>query len=393
MPSNISFLPPKGTPEAERLIRFYSNCSDEDINALFLKYGYKNRHSFMASMNTIYGMKRSRVVTHPEPISPSSDLTDLESNVLRLVQHSAISVGEISRQVDRSSETIIKTIDSLRAKHYDVVLDEHRHQVSVPQVPDKTFEATAFEYFRHFYRVGIVSDTHICSKYQQMTLLYDAYKEFDEKKVDFILHGGDVGDGQNMYRGHENEVFRHGAREHRDYIVENYPTSARNTNTYIIGGQHDFCWYKQNGYNMLEEICERRQDLIFRGFFDAKFKIKDLEIGLNHPGGGVSYARSYRIQKYIENMIGFITSIPLAITPVLQLFGHWHIPCHLPMYMGVDAVSLPCFQSQTPYLTEKGLMPVVGYAIAEIRLDDAYNMTGVRIEFINLNAHIIENDY
>jgi hypothetical protein len=323
----------------------------------------------------------------------STELTPLEAQVLSIVKDNPVSVGEISRQIDRSAETVIKTIDSLREKHYEVELDDITRQVTIPQVPSKVFEPTEFKYFKKFYRAGIVSDTQICSKYQQMTLLHDAYKDFDDRQVDFILHAGDLDDGQDMYRGHHNEIFKHGAKEHSDYIVENYPTSRRGRKTYLVGGQHDFCWFKQNGHNILETICEKRKDLVYRGFFDARFRVKGLEVGLHHPGGGVAYARSYKIQKYIENMIGFIMSTPSATPPILQLFGHWHIPCHLPKYMGVDAVSLPCFQSQTPYLAEKGLMPVVGYAVADIYLDKNDNLTSTKIEFVILNSKIIKGDY
>ncbi|GAI76942.1 unnamed protein product, partial [marine sediment metagenome] len=182
--------------------------------------------------------------------------------------------------------------------------------------------------------------------YQQMTLLYDAYAELDKRKVDFILHPGDLVDGMNMYRGHHNEIFKHGADEQRKYVVDNYPKSTRGTKTYVIGGQHDFSFYKQNGHDILRAICQDRKDLVYRGFFDASFSVKGVDVKMNHPGGGVAYARSYKLQKYIENMIGFITSIPSAKAPVLQLFGHWHIPCHLPQYMGIDAASMPCFQSR-----------------------------------------------
>ena len=320
-------------------------------------------------------------------------LKDIEAKTLSLIKKGAVSVGEISRQVDRSAETIIKVMDSLRESGYDVRLDDVSRLVEIPQIPEKEFEPTDIKYFRKFYRIGLVSDTQICSRYQQMTLLHDAYRDFDERQVDFILHAGDLDDGEGMYRGHSNEIFKHGADEHESYIIENYPRSGRKRKTYVIGGQHDFCWYKQNGRNIIRSVCEKRKDLVYRGFFDADFTIKTLGIKLHHPGGGVAYARSYKLQKYIENLIGYITSIPSAEAPSMLFSGHVHIPVHLPLYMGIDAVSLPCFQSQTPYLAEKGLMPVVGYAVAEIWLDDNNNLTSSKIEFINLNAHIIKDDF
>lgn len=382
-------IPKVGTKEFDYEVVFYKQATIKQRadRALELKM---QPSSYVKRMN-----ERGVKLSEPQDVKPIEvgELSGIEASVLAIVQKGAVSVGEISRQVDRSSETVIKTMDGLRDKHYDVKLDGISRQVSIPQVPSKTFEPTKFKYFKKYYRIGLVSDTQIGSKYQQMSLLYDAYKDFDDRQVDFVLHAGDLGDGLNMYRGHHNEVFKHGGKELKDYIVEQYPSLARRRRTYVIGGQHDFCWFKQNGYDILEAICEKRKDLVYRGFFDAQFNIKGLNIRLHHPGGGVAYARSYKLQKYIENLIGFVTSIPNAHAPVLLVSGHVHIPVHLPLYMGIDALSMPCFQSQTPYLAEKGLMPVVGYAVAEIYLGADNNLTSTKIEFIIMNAQIKENDW
>lgn len=393
MAVNKSYLPEKETEEFNKLASFYQTCSDSEINRLAKEYGYKNRDAFVDTMRRRRGVLR--IAKAPEvELETTASLSELENSVLSIVRKEAVTVGEISRRVDRSAETIIKTIDSLRDKNYEVKLDEISRQVTVSREPGREFEPTEFKYFRHFYRIGLVSDSQICSKYQQMTLLYDAYKDFDDRQVDFVLHAGDLDDGENMYRGHINELFKHGVDEHREYIIENFPSPQKKKyKTYVIGGQHDFCWFKQNGYNILSAICEKRKDLVYRGFFDARFDIKGLGIELHHPGGGVAYARSYKLQKYIENLIGFVTSIPSANAPVLLVSGHVHIPVHLPLYMGIDAVSLPCHQSQTPYLAEKGLMPVVGYAIAEIYLDKDNNLTSTKVEFVNQNAQIKKADY
>lgn len=389
MATNKSFLPEVGTPQWEELARRYPDASQAQLEVWARELGYANVESFKDAMSRRRGIKR---VT-PMPVLGEETVSSIEQQVLAIVQKGTISVGEISRQVDRSAETIIQTIDALRERGYEVVKDEISRQVFIPQEPGKEFKPTEFKYFKKFYRIGLVSDTQMCSKYQQVTLLHDAYADFNKRQVDFVLHAGDLVDGKNMYRGQDVEVFLHGADQQKDYAVKNFPTLERNRRTYLIGGQHDRCFFRDGGYNIIRAICQERKDLVDRGFYKAEFIVKGLRIGLQHPGGGVSYARSYRMQKIIENMAGFINSIPTANAPILQIFGHWHIPCHLPSYMGIDAVSLPCFQSQTPYLEQKGLMPVVGYAVAEIQLDKDNNLSSTKIEFVIQNAQIKERDY
>lgn len=364
---------------------------EKALKLLVKNHGFKNRETALNGIRQHLGIKVSEFPIKPEYVAPS--LIDLEQQILNIVKDGAVTIGEISRRVDRSRETIYKTIDALREKSYEVNLDQVSRQVSIPQEPSREFKPTEFKYFKKFYRIGLVSDTQICSKYQQMTLLHDAYADFNKRMVDFVLNAGDLVDGKNMYRGQENEVFKHGADAQADYAIRNYPKLERGRKTYIIGGQHDRSFYRDGGYNIVRAICKERSDLVDRGFYKAEFVVKGLKIGLQHPGGGVAYARSYRMQKIIENMVGFINSIPAAEVPILQIFGHWHIPCHLPSYMGIDAVSLPCFQSQTPYLEQKGLMPVVGYAVAEIYLDKDDSLSSTKIEFIIQNSRIIKGDY
>ena len=375
---------------------FFEHASDDELKARSKELGYTNWNSYVRQMRYRGCEKRPAETTPLDPDSYTTNkdnLSDLELDVLDIVSRGAVSVSEISRRIDRSSETVIKLIDSLRTKHYDVKLDEARHEVTIPKEPQADFKPTGFEYFRKYYTIGIVSDTHIGSRYQQMTLLHDAYSLFDERKTDFNLHAGDLFDGMDMYRGQREELFKYDAGQQLSYAVQNYPKSTRQTKTYLCGGQHDYSFYKANGYNILEHLHEQRSDIIYKGFYRADFKVKGVPISLMHPGGGVSYARSYRPQKIVENMVGFLLSAKDLESLKLLLMGHFHVPVHLPSYMGIDAITLPCFQAQTTYLTQKGLMPSIGCLIIKIAFDEHWNLTYIRPEFVNYDAHIRKEDF
>jgi len=386
----LTKLPPRETQEADEIIkRFYEG----DIEALWRELGYADRTSFLTSIKRRYHTDFSKVGLKADGVP--SPLDTLEKAVLNIVQKHPISVGEISRQIDRSSETVIKLLDSLRAKHHNVSLDNISRLVDLPAEPQRYFEATTFNYFKHFYRIGLVADTHLSSKYQQLTCLHDAYRIFDDRDVDFILHAGDLNDGIGLYRGQTQEIFNHNAEDQRRYTEDNYPIpKKKGLKTYVIGGQHDFVFYKDKGYNIVEHICEHRKDLVYRGFYTAEFEVKGLPIRLEHPGSGVAYARSYAPQNIIENMMGYINTIPSAIKPALLVMGHWHTPLHLPVYMGIDAVTLPCFQAQTPFMQQhKNMMPTVGCAIADIYLNADNHLSSVQVEFIVMNDRVKGKDW
>jgi len=103
-----------------------------------------------------------------------------------------------------------------------------------------------------------------------------------------------------------------------------------------------------------------------------------------HPDGGTPYARSYRLQKIIEQLSP-------ENKPNILVAGHLHIEAILPMYRNVLGIQLPCFQAQTPYLARKGLYPELGAWILEFGVDDK-GMTDVLYKHIPFYIPI-KNDY
>ncbi len=93
--------------------------------------------------------------------------------------------------------------------------------------------------------------------------------------------------------------------------------------------------------------------------FGAYLNFGNIVAYLMHGEGGVAYARSYRMQKIIEQF-------PPEKKPHLLFLGHYHTENHLPAYRNVAGFQLPCFQTQTNYLRAKGLSPEIGFLILEI---------------------------
>jgi len=151
------------------------------------------------------------------------------------------------------------------------------------------------------YTFGVVSDTHLGSRYQQLTHLKSFYALCMERGIRVMLHCGDLVDGEKMYRGQEYEIFVHGADRQIEYAVENYPRFPR-MKTWIISGNHDNSFLKSAGIDAVKHVSRRREDFIYLGADFATLKFKRLLIALMHGTSGVPYARSYRIQKIVEQL-------------------------------------------------------------------------------------------
>lgn len=331
-------------------------------------------------------------------------LDQYESAVYRMVRTKGMTIGELSRSLNKpmgvSKEFVYKVLQSLRDKGFSVSIDEARKTAELDResADAKTFEPLELEpLYKHKITIGVTGDTQFGSKYQQPTIFKTVYEMFDKEHVDFVIHMGDLVDGIKMYRGHDQEIFLHSADEQADYTLNIYP-ERKEYKTYIISGNHDLSFKKIAGYDIVKHICAQRDDLVYKGELGAHtFKVKNLTFDLIHPSGGVPYAKSYRIQKVIEGAIGDViarlrVTKDLSIIPHFMLLGHLHIANYTP-HIGIDGFMVPCMQAQTPYLVAKGLMPEVGCYIIHVYCDDDWNINRLLLDHRKMNTYIKEGDY
>ncbi len=217
-------------------------------------------------------------------------------------------------------------------------------------------------------RLAVVSDTHMCSTYQQITYLHEFYEyAAKEAKVDAFLHCGDFTDGTHHYhKGSEYELFRLGYDAQRDYCVEAYPHARRNLKTYVIGGNHDASTHTHVGADIVNDICSRRDDLEYLGDqTSAYMDFENVRVLLQHPYiGGNTITLSRPAQRLIEMMAP-------EHKPHLMFIGNFHKAFHLPAYRNVEAFQMPAFQSTTAWMRGKGINSIVGAWIVEFGLDPA----------------------
>lgn len=84
-------------------------------------------------------------------------------------------------------------------------------------------------------KFGIVSDTHINSKWTQITHLNDFYQKAKAEGVTNIYNAGDIDEGEQMRPGHQYECYTQGADDHVDEILRVYPQINGITTHFITG--------------------------------------------------------------------------------------------------------------------------------------------------------------
>ncbi len=234
-------------------------------------------------------------------------------------------------------------------------------------------------------RFGLLSDTHIGSKYTQITHLHDAYDFFEREGITEIYHAGDITEGWGMRQGHEHECYIHGGDQFIEEVVRVYPKREGMT-THFITGNHDHSFIKKAGIDLGPKIADQRPDMNYLGQDTALIKMTDdCTMELMHPGGGSSYSISYRSQKIAESMEG-------GTKPNILAMGHFHKLEYLPVYRNIHIFQTGCIQAQTPWMRGKSLLAMTGYWLIEIRVDDCGQVNDV-IPWLRPFYQAIEDDY
>ena len=195
-----------------------------------------------------------------------------------------------------------------------------------------------------------------------------------------MYHTGDVLDGHRVYKGQEFEVAHVGMEKQLDALAKASPNVG--VPVEFIVGNHDLSLKALSGVNVGKAITDRMaeagQEWNFLGEEQARVDIatpigKTFRLHLLHPGGGSSYAISYRMQKIIESLEG-------GTKPDMLAIGHYHKAEMLPNYRNVCGVQTGCFQWQSPFMARMGLAAHVGGWI--IRAHAGADLLSVSGEFV-----------
>ena len=218
------------------------------------------------------------------------------------------------------------------------------------------------EVYKHYWsnkhiKIGLGSDTHIGSNYDNIQYLEDAFKRFEKDKVDAVYLVGDITEGYNMRPGHSFECYLHGADAQIDGTVEKIPDINRPI--YFITGDHDYSHFKRQQIDIGKHIAERRKDLNYLGMSIADILLTPkTKLRLIHPKKGTAYALSYHTQKMIDSFSG-------GDKPNILAVGHYHKIEYL-FYRNVHAFQAGCFQNQTSWMKQMNIAAMQGAWIIDI---------------------------
>lgn len=213
----------------------------------------------------------------------------------------------------------------------------------------------------HF-KVGVFGDTHIGSKFYDPEVMKYAATVFNEQKVDFVIHTGDITEGhyESKRQGSIFELTEIGGDAQVDRAVKELSQIKRPL--YLITGNHEHnTFYKLCGFDVGKQIAERLDNCNYLG--NAKGTIElpyGQKIEAIHPDGGSSYALSYKPQKIVESLEG-------GTKPSILLIGHFHKQLHMD-YRNVQTFMTGTLQSQTSFMRNLGLQAHKGFYVIDFNI-------------------------
>lgn len=357
----------------------------ESYIKLYQELGAHSKVARYLNMNEAYLRKwrKKHGVLISEDVKPSAQ-EEKQPLALSLLPYlkNPCTVAELSERVDKSIGTIGKWIDDLTGEGYNITRQGDKYKLSTNILPSETRVDRLTD--KTHLKIGIISDTHLCSTCQQLTHLNHFYDICQDEGITDIYHTGDILAGVGVYPGQDEEIFEHTEDMQIDYAVSCYPQREGIT-THVIAGNHDLVFLKRRGGDPVRVITNIRPDIDYLGAYSAWVKLtNNCTIYLLHPDGSGAYASSYRLQKLIESFEG-------GRKPNIAVMGHFH------RYDKINERNVwgllgASFEAQTNFLRRKSVQPRIGGIIAEINFNDDGSIQRFKEEFINFLVPV-EHDY
>ena len=311
------------------------------------------------------------------------DIIDLHEGILKKLKSNEYSCEELADLFGTDIRVIEAIIVDLKNQGYTLREDRGRFHLS------RSIILSTHEYERDWrgdriIRFGVLGDTHLGSKYTQLTLLHRMYDLFELEGISVVYHTGDLIEGESMRPGHQYECYIHGADEYLDHVLKAYPEREGIT-TEFITGNHDHSLIKHVGYDIGRAVGRERNDMRYLGRGFARIRLTpECMFELRHPAGGYAYARSYPLQKIIN-------AIPGGTKPKIMAVGHFHHGMYLP-YRNIHAFTTSTFQAQNEWARDKAMDAELGGWIIEVHVSEDGTIRRFKNEHIQF-YNPIPDDY
>jgi biotin operon repressor/predicted phosphodiesterase len=364
---------------------------------LTIKFDDDGKFSLVSSCFPLESIKQDYKVKPSQDSKKIKKLQDNEQKVLKLLEETPRSRGELARAIDKSDKTIVATISNLRDAGFQIEgpdeVYKHYKLQSVPrtEIGGRDIKIDFDSYFYKTVTYGNVSDTHFGHTSELIEILNEAYDIFERRGIKYVNHTGDITNGPPKHEEHmKNEVHEYRATPLTNYVRDHYP-KRKGIITRAITGDHDRWFLDKVGYDLLDPLSQIRTDILHLGVQQGEAEDDRVMTLLRHFNWGTGYAKSYKGQQVIEQ--GLLKEIEKDAAHykgkvVVTLSGGGHVYCAM-LYKGIIWIQLPCLQGKTGFITGLGKISDVGFVIHSITYNKKGALTRLDVEYFDRGSEAL----
>jgi biotin operon repressor/predicted phosphodiesterase len=323
-----------------------------------------------------------------------AELTGDERKVLELLEESPRSCGELSQALDKSSETVLRVIHSLRQHDYHIEEREASQNFKLVPRPRKYWKVNPIDFKNYFHKTieeGAVSDTHYGSVVDLHPIQEEAYDVFEARGIEIVNHVGDLTNGSPKHNEHMNgEAYEYRATPLIYLVARKYPRRKK-IKTRIVAGNHD-CWFMGSvGLDLVRHIADLRPDFDYLGPCEGVRQVGKVLVHLKHYDWGTSFAKSLKPQAVVETILKEVSKElgRYKGKPIIVLSGGGHNYCSM-VLKGIVFILMPCLQGPTGFVKRLGKHPDVGFIIFSITYSKDGELTRFSIEYFDRIARSLD---
>lgn len=300
----------------------------------------------------------------------------LSEETIKQIQSANGSAREVARKLWVNKDTVLK----YRARLSDTLAEEKNKEERIKSELVKTYspeelrnlllhvqthtnrEIEKIIWEKWHLKFALLADTHLWNKQAAKRELADFYKKAGDAWVEAFIHCGDLVDWSwHVFKWQIYELENVGYDEQLRTAVNDYPYYG-DVKTYVVWWNHDESFLKENWANIIKNIANLRDDIIDMGFYDARIKLNWVDINAHHWGKSQAYAKSYHMQKLIEN-------IDPRDQPDIFASWHWHDALYT-AYRNIHAFLPGAFLKQNLLAKRFNLWTTIWWWIVEVNLKD-----------------------
>jgi hypothetical protein len=316
--------------------------------------------------------RRGVTPNKPMPVA-EPDTVDITEAVRHALLRHPMSMADMQTAFKADAGQVLDAVDAIKADGANLVREGDRWSIAKTFAQGWTDGSQVIEIMSrpdNTFLFGACGDQHVGSKYHREDVSRDLYRRYSENGVQAAFNTGNWIDGEARFNTYD--ILAHGLDAQARLLAEIHPHA--DFPTYAVWGDDHEGWYAQReGINVgsyVEGIMRTAgHDWHDLGFMEAHVRLVNANSGKSallavvHPGGGSSYANSYRPQKIIESFEG-------GEKPAVLLLGHYH-KLDPGLTRNVWYLQTGTCQDQTPFMRKKSLEAHVGGAMIHLEQDPA----------------------